>query len=327
MKIEQLLIDEFISRCKYKPYKKICKNILLGKKAYSLNSQYGSDESEYLAENIKISVQAYTSDKDMAISMYKDFVEFLRKKGYKIDITFPPIPVNNSFERQMFIAKYFHEENNLIKDLPEILWVGEKTLREDIKKLSGEDPIQVCGKKFCIPDMEKTKGKVVFASTLHPIFLSENLTQIIVMLKGLKAMAENPLYENYAKESASEIWNQLSAYARRRIRTVFKDIMPEELSWYESLKSNREESFYTEEMCGKANYFGCGIVLDCIKNEKSFAVEYSEDGKSVCYINCRVIPNTYRRDCVMVECNAGEKTLFFNKIIRSAYTPEELLAD
>lgn len=104
--------------------------------------------------------------------------------------------------------------------------------------------------------------------------------------------------------------------------------MPEELSWYESLGSDREESFYTEERCSRrVNKLGVGVVLDCIKNKKSFAVEYEEDGNITFYQNCRLLERGYRGQAIEIECSAGKKTLQLKQILRSAYTIEELLTD
>lgn len=133
----------------------------------------------------------------------------------------------------MFIAKYLQEDENKISELPDILWVSGRTIEEDISRLRGiEDPIQICGRKFFIPDTTRENGSVRFPSTAHPLFLAENLTQILIMLKGLKTMSENPLYEPYAVQTGREIWNQLSSYAKKRIRFVLSEMMPEDLTWY-----------------------------------------------------------------------------------------------
>ena len=55
----------------------------------------------------------------------------------------------------MFIAKYLQDENNRISDLTGKLWVSERTIEEDMKRLRDDvDPIQVCGKKFFISGTE-----------------------------------------------------------------------------------------------------------------------------------------------------------------------------
>ena len=53
-------IKEFAGKNhRYKPYSKICRKMLLGGMPYSLNSQKGYEESEYLPYNIRSCVQAY----------------------------------------------------------------------------------------------------------------------------------------------------------------------------------------------------------------------------------------------------------------------------
>ena len=334
MNIEKLILD-FVKRTKRRksaPYHKICEALLTGGRPYSLNAQPGYWESEYLPSNIRSSVMAYSSNKDTAIALYRDLTAFLAEKGAAVPpIEFPPIPVSNTFERLMFIAKYLQDEDHRISDLSKKLWISERTIEEDMKRLRDDvDPIQVCGKKFFIPDTERRDGGIRFASTAHPIFLAETLTQVLVMLKGLRVMAEDPLYAPYALQTGSEIWNQLSAYAKDRIRFVLQDLMPEDLSWYEKLaKSNDDHYFHTETACSQIYNTGSHVILDCMKNRKSFCVEYEEDGKISVYSDCRMERNTFSDNPpgMIVNCSGGRIRLLLDHVIRSAYTMEELAAN
>lgn len=243
---------------------------------------------------------------------------------------FPPIPVSNSFERLMFIAKYLQEPDHRISDLPDVLWVGERTIEDDLRRLRGmDDPIQVCGKPFVISETERRDGRLTFGSTAHPIFLTENLTQVIIMLKGLKHMSQDPLYESYAKASAAEIWNQLSRYAKRRIRLVFKEILPEDLKWFDSLKIDTEDSFYTETQCSRVRNSGPGVVLDCMKNGKSWCMEYKDGDKRIFMKDCIFKESSYdgHRGCITIISGTEEKIIFLKNVIKSAYLPEELPND
>ena len=105
--------------------------------------------------NIPACVKAYSRDKDNAIRMFREFVDCLETKGIQFgEIKFPPIPVSNSFERLMFIAKYLQDEKSRVDDLQDVLWISSRQVEEDLKRLRGvDDPIQVCGKKFYIPDI------------------------------------------------------------------------------------------------------------------------------------------------------------------------------
>lgn len=317
-------IDEYSQQKKFRglPDKPgtVC-DLLTSQKNYALVQQECYENSEYLAANIKLSVRGYTRDKKAAVRIYQHFLAFLKEKGIVIDIQFPPIDSSNSFERLMFIAKYLQDERHEKADIADRLWVSEQTINSDIRKLLGEDndPIQICGRKFCIEEVERSRGQVHFSSTAHPLFLTENLSQIIVLLKGLKAMSENPLYTEYAKLTAANIWEQLSDYAKTRIRFVLSKLMPEDLSWYESLRKDNR-AFYTEVRCSHGNN-----ILDCIKNGKTFFVEYNGENGICIYSQCQFVPQTYTGTSIDVDCNAGRICLQLDRVIKTAYTVEDLL--
>lgn len=302
---------------------KTAKNLLIGDGEAALKQQEFYANSEYLPYNIKQSVRAYSRNKDVAIRIYKDFLGFLKaKSGVEIIVQFPPISISNTFERLMFIAKYLQDPRHKTTDLPDLLWISQKTVNDDIKRLQGdhEDPIQVCGRVFTIDDLEKQKNTVYFPSTAHPLFLTPNLTQVLVTLKGLKAMAENPLYAEYAQLAAADIWEQLSDYAKTRIHFVLSELMPEDLSWYEGLRKSDDDHFYSEVRCS-----GSSVVLDCMKNGKEFFVEYAAEDGIRLYKQCRFVPQSYTGEGIEVDSASGRAFIAFSKIIRSAYTVEEIM--
>ncbi|MBR3640968.1 MAG: hypothetical protein IKN53_02940 [Oscillibacter sp.] len=57
-------------------------------------------------------------------------------------------------------------------------------------------------------------------------------------------------------------------------------------------------------------------------------MEYREDGGVVIYHNCRSVRGSYAVDGGVIridaDCDEGRKTLFIDRVIRSAYTLEEL---
>lgn len=322
----KIYVEEYARKKKY--YELPCDtttvhNLIKGNYPYAFNKQRGYEDSDNLAENIKLSVKGYTRDKNVAICIYKNFCTFLNQKGVEVDVPFPPINPKSDFERLMFISKYLQNSDNKVSKLEDELWISERTIADDLKKLRGLDdnPIQICGKVFKIDDIERRKDKVTFSSTAHPLFLTPNLTQALITLKGLKAMSENPLYTEYANSFASDIWEQLSDYAKDRIRFVFTELMPEDLSWYESLIKNDDECFYSEYRCSPKN----NVALDCMKNGKKFHVEYYCDKDTQIYKNCVFVPRSYDGKSMEVNCDAGLIRLYLDKILKSSYTAEELI--
>lgn len=317
------LIIEYANRRNYRHDSKAIKNLLLDGTNSLIKQDGFNGESEYLPEAIKGCVRSYSRDKDVAIDICRGLIEFLKDKGIEVEIQFPTISISNDFERLMFIAKYLQDPRHKVSDLEDRLWVSPRTIVEDMKKLRGEhtDSIQICGRVFKIDDLERNRGEVYFPSTAHPLFLTPNLTQVLVTLKGLKVMSEDPLYSEYARLAAADIWEQLSDYAKTRIHFVLSELLPEDLSWYEGLRKEDNESFYSECRCSP----GGNVFLDCIKNEKSFCVEYEGENGICFYNNCKFIPRTLEDRSFVVTSDQGNVRLHFNKIIRSAYAAEELI--
>jgi hypothetical protein len=326
MLIEETIKEFLKYKNNYSGYnKKTVENLMLGDKEYSLIKINGLGElkAEELKESIKLSVKLYTRNKDRAIDIYKKYLDFLKTKyGIHVDINFPPIPVYIPFERIMFIAKYIQDPNNKISDLEDVLWVSSRTIEDDIAILKGrKDPIQVNGKRFVIDDIERNRGTVSMSSTAHPIFLTSNITQIIVTLKGLKLMSQNSAFKVYAEEMARSIWTQLSDYAKNRIIYVMENLIPDELEWYKNLNIEKDDSFYNEIRCSSTE--GAGCVLDCLKNGKECFVEYQENEKTTFYENCKILK--YLDDKIRIECKGKLFDLEIDKILRSSYTLEELV--
>ncbi len=331
MKIPESYFEEFIN--KYSPYKyhkTYLKNLLAGNKSNSLNMLEGYDNTDYIAARMKDSVSSSVRGKDQVIRVYKDLVDFLGKKGIDIEIVFPTISIDSSLDRLLFISKYFQNEGSKIEELPDKLWVSERTIINDIKRLKGDsdDNLSVCGREFFIPETKTVEGRLTYKSTLHPLFLTENLTQVIIMLEGLKHMAENPDYKRYAETTAANIWEQLSDYAKDRIHTVIGPILPGDVSWFDSLERELDNTFYTENNCSVPD----NVFVESIKSDgrKPCFIEYVKDGKTKVYKECRIVPGSYGtttdgEQTLDVECSEGRVTLESRCINRSSFNIEELL--
>ena len=279
-------------------------------------------DSIIYANAVEETVKKTSSNKDAFIAAYKAFDSFL-EKNYKITvaINYPSIPVSNTFERLMFIAKYLQDDNNKVSDLEEELWVSDKTIQTDLKKLKGDDPIQVCGKSFVIHEMERKSGSVKFESTAHPFFLTCNLTQVIVTLEGLKQMAERPEYRGYALPLARNIWMQLSEYGKQRIKTVCEKLLHVDFEWYQSLETDDNEfSYKTERECSKE---GDNVLMDCLKNgdKRSCCIEYKDESGTRFIENVKLIDYDGNWN---VEVNGEKITLEHDKILKSSYNKENM---
>lgn len=274
--------------------------------------------------SVKEAVLAYSSKKDSAITIFKLLTAFIeRTLGIAISIEYPPIPVSNSFERLMFIAKYLQDEKSNIKDLPDILWVNERTIEADLAKLRGYDgdPLQICGKEFVIDDdnIDRADGFVHFKSTVHPFFLTCNLTQVIGILKVLDELAKKDEWRGYIEPLSNQIWQQLSEYGKNRARFVLNELMPNDSDLIEKLDAAIDNTFYSECMCTN---IGSNALMESMKNGKSCYIEYKDGDHTMFYEN--VIIKRYESEGYVVEVNGRELFLNAKDIVRSADSKDKM---
>jgi len=234
------------------------------------------------------------------------------KYQVNIPIEFPNTSLSD-FDRQMYIVKELHEKGRNIAYLEDKLWVSDRTIKEDIASL--RNGISIMGQKIKVKGMVRKRGNIEFESTVHPIFLALNLTQVVVVLQGLRHMTGDKAYKEYALRLSANIWNELSDYARRRIKEVC-EMLSMDLSWYEELDSlNNEELFFTESECSYEE--GTGNVLDYLKNGKKCAIEIKDrDGKSKILTNCIIKKYNPEREEIEVTSNGERFAINYASIVK-----------
>jgi hypothetical protein len=283
------------------------------------------DEDE-LDFAIKQAVTNYTRSKDNAIIIFKKLIEFLESHySIKVIIEYPPIPVSNTFERLMYISKEIQTPGTTTEDLADKLWCSQERIDKDVRILKGatDDPIQVCGKKLIINDLVRERGgKFSYDSTVHPVFLSNNLTQTLLLLRGLKSLSEKVMYEGYIMPLARSIWQQLSSYAKKRILDVSEKLLIDEVAWYNSLEQEDSKRYYNELECSTNQGKDC--ILDCLKNRKPCHIKYMDENDEITYFeDCRI--ESVKKDDVMISSIGRKLTIKIDQVISSSYVKEGLV--
>ena len=161
------------------------------------------------------------------------FYEYLKEdKNYKrfqsslFDKRFYDYP----FERQLEIAKYLHEPKTA-QEIQNRFSIDARTLRNDLQEL--EEGITVLGSTIQI-SKEKSRGTYQYKTTLHPVFLPLNLTEVYALTVYLnRAIDSHDPNAEIIKNISDRIKSQLSDYA-------FERLFPEE-------SEEREENSYLND--------------------------------------------------------------------------------
>ncbi len=121
--------------------------------------------------------------------------------------------VTNSTEFKIILLKYLQGEGKRRKKIAEYFNISERSLSNRINELQSIDN-QILGIKIQI---ELERGRNNYNSTVHPIFLALNLSEVYGLLLTLEN-AENSIYGETIKDIKSDIINQLTDCAKTILR-------------------------------------------------------------------------------------------------------------
>lgn len=226
------------------------------------------------------------------------FFDYLEEKtGEKIRSTlYDKRFFDYPFERQLEIAKFLHEPHTPT-EIEERFDIDERTRRKDLTAL--EDGIEVLGSTIRV---EKTRehGKDYYKSTVHPVFLPLNLTEVYALTVYLdRAIDENDPNKAVIQNLIDRIKGQLSDYAQEKLfpegkpSTASNDYLnDEELARQRDgilmylMKSGRRCRFFwnDQEYTGRIQYYDReyhiiledGSILPANVNEVEFVIESLE---------------------------------------------------
>lgn len=291
-KYEKILFDnENYSLVRQEAIKQIQdKNIIKSTNKTILNTQIAEAIEESL-KNMK-----HFKDKVLGKEIYNEMANYLNENYcFNIDLT----RVNETIigtpeERCMYLLRqtereYYRGERKNLTEISEELGCSRRALEKDIKKMT-EQGFKLLGMNIKLVDEDKNILKM--ESTPHMVILMQNISQLLVLLEGLRAMEKVRAFNGYARNTACSIWNQLTEYTREKILDALEKLIEEgqDITWYFELdKESKEYSrFQTEvESCGGDP---CSHLMHIGKNERLCNITYTDnEGKEATIHDCRVI--------------------------------------
>ncbi|MFZ5626798.1 MAG: hypothetical protein ACOY3H_05580 [Bacillota bacterium] len=159
-------------------------------------------------------ISSYTRDKGRLTRILNHFFNFVRQK-YQIDIEpenyFPVFDTLEKSERMVALLKYLQEPRTR-REIAEHFHISERALADDLTELQSGFTFLGYTMKIELNRRENT-----YDSTIHPIFLPLNLSEVYALTVGLKLIGRNSIFGDIFYYIADSIFQQLSVYAKQRI--------------------------------------------------------------------------------------------------------------
>lgn len=180
------------------------------------------DFNEFLQETSK-HIQEYTKNKQKINDEIKDFIIFICSKyDIKIDIDayFPDLNYMEKPIRMIELLKYLQDQPKTRENIAEHFNISNTKLSADLSELQ-DGSYSFLGYKMKI---DLKWGDNTYNSTIHPVFLPLNLSEVYALTIGLKQAGKGTVYKDIFNYISDSIYNQLSAYGKRRISNKAKEL-------------------------------------------------------------------------------------------------------
>ena len=207
-KVSKLLLIDL------KPYmeKKLCYEISV--ESLKVRDEFRMGVSDAFSELLNGTRKSKELTRDRLLS----FTNYL-KETWRIDLELGEVferETINPYERLVDLLKTLNEGMTK-KQLEEHYSISRKTLKKDIDKLIMGT--RIFGQKVIIRDIERERGKITCQSSIHPVFLPLNLTEVYYLTVFLKQLSnsKDTFMSSIFRDLANRIYCQLSEYARHKI--------------------------------------------------------------------------------------------------------------
>jgi len=246
------------------------------------------DGADGLREAAAIAISRIRNKSYREYRIFNNFFDFLANehKHSEYSFTVEHLPRQmTALERQLTLAKLLHDKDTEEFSEDELaieLMVSPDTIRNDLQAL--RDGINVFDQRFCL-EYKRYNRRVKMTSTVHPFFLTQNLTQIVFILEGLRVQ-DTRIKRGYVEDTAISIWIQLSDYARKRILDVLCDLMDLDKRWYEDIddkaRSRESRDMFSDEKHVGSDAGGRQLLMYCFKGSIPCNITYTDkDGEVV----------------------------------------------
>lgn len=166
-------------------------------------------------------IHSYTRSKKRLANSLRHFFMHLNERynlHINIDQYLPLGKYMEMYERRLELLKFLQEEPKTREQIAEYFGISQRTVQDDLDILqSGEFDFLDYNMKI-----ELEYGDNTYDSTIHPIFLPLNLSEVYALTIGLKMLGDNHIFSDMYDYIAESIYSQLSPYGKRIIEKSAK---------------------------------------------------------------------------------------------------------
>lgn len=233
-----------------------------------------------------------------------EFYDFCRNRDIVIDTDLDQrIVVDDPKERRIAILVYMQNHMCTTSQLADVFMLDERTIRNDLLLLEQGIPVKA--------EIRHEGWKHFMDPSMHPIFLTLDLNEIIAMTVGLIQCADShPLFQQQYLSIAKNVYSQLSDYAKGRIAHL--------------IETDDIQDYFLKDMTDQYRRKISDAIITMAKRDIPGRILVHANGKDAVYNNCHILD--YESDIRILTDSNQTVTLTFDSIVSCQYD-EKLMAN
>src|SRR5690625_1177671 len=242
-------------------------------------------------------IHSYTRSKKRLVDSLRKFFTYLNERyslHINVDLYLPIGRYMTTYERHIELLKFLHEEPKTREQIAEHFGISATTLQKDINLLqSGKFDFLDYKMKI---DLERENN--TYDSTIHPVFLPLNLSEVYALTIGLKMLGENHIFSDIYDYIAQTIYSQLSPYGKKIIE-----------------ESAKKEQLTLEEIDEKAYRYEYDLLDELLKSKRQGMYTYFIKSGEQCEIEYREAGETKTVVGKMETARYGQEKRAYDRIV------------
>ncbi len=205
--------------------------------------------------------------------------------------------IQEPINRRLKILKLLQGREMRTAEIAELFDVEDRTIRTDLNALKAG--MKVMGTTVKIEEQRSGHSNLSYKSTVHPVFLALNLSEVFALLKSLKQSAENSVTGDIYRDLFHTVYGQLTDYAKKMIdvKLESKDTDSEA-----DICNHLEEEWFDKDKAYKLIYLE--------KSGSYFPVTYTDENGNIQEEEVRLID--IRGEKLKLKCKGKDKLIQLN---------------
>jgi len=301
--LEQYKAEEEISPKMLRHLSELLKREALGKKSI----EWAQSHMDEMNRIVSYFARSYFDEREDVIKSINCFMKYLKKHGFKYnDDRFCQLDkIYRGDEMKIKLLKFLQQPCGNRENIAEHFNMSTNAINIHMSEL--QDGINILGSNVKI---SPKRGTNEYDSTIHPVFLALNLSEVFTLTIVLKSVTSKGVFADIANDIADDVYRQLTEYGKSVIDKRANEAGVQFGDSKGVYRQEIDEKSSIEEILNQKNRHRAYLL----KSGSPCKVFYSENTEPMCGV-LQIHPKDESK-VILVQKDGSKTLLDWDRIVR-----------